>query len=90
VGTLPYLGGLLLLIISLLSTKEAAFDPFVSAARAIAIGTFSQISLNNVMLSVFGMVLWAFIGLSVAARVYYAKQRQYSQQPLPDVYPFNG
>jgi hypothetical protein len=90
VGTLPYLGGLLLLIISLLSTKEAAFDPFVSAARAIAIGTFSQISLNNVMLSVFGMVLWAFIGLSVAARVYYARQRQYSQQPLPDVYPFNG
>ncbi|NDJ16631.1 O-antigen ligase domain-containing protein [Myxacorys almedinensis] len=82
VGTLPYMGGLLLLMISILQSREAAFDPFVSAARAIAIATFSQFSLNNVILSVFGMVLWGFVGLSLAARLYYAKQRQSSHQEL--------
>lgn len=73
-GTLPYLGGLLLLIAALLQSQEARFDPFVSAVRAIAIATFSQISLNNVMLSSFGMVLWSFIGIAMAARQYYAKR----------------
>jgi hypothetical protein len=73
VGTLPYLGGLLLLIGTLLRSPEAAFDPFVSASRAIAIATFSQISLNNAMLQAFGMVLWSFIGLAMAAKTYYTK-----------------
>jgi hypothetical protein len=77
VGTLPYLSGLILLIVSILRSREAAFDPFVSASRAIAIATFSQISLNNVMLQVFGMVLWGFIGLSMAARQYYAQKIVY-------------
>ncbi|MCY7320820.1 MAG: O-antigen ligase domain-containing protein [Phormidesmis sp. CAN_BIN36] len=72
-GLLPYLGGLLLLIASLIQSHEAISDPFMSAARAIAIATFSQIGLNNVMLSSFGMVLWSFIGIAIAARQYYAK-----------------
>mgnify|MGYP000588978305 CR=1 FL=1 len=72
-GLLPYLGGLLLLIVSLIQSHEAMSDPFMSAARAIAIATFSQIGLNNVMLSSFGMVLWSFIGIAIAARQYYAK-----------------
>lgn len=90
VGTLPYVGGLLLLIISLLQSREATFDPVVSAARAIAIATFSQLSLNNVMLSSFGMVLWGFIGLAIAARVYYAQQHQFAQQNLSGrIHPFH-
>ncbi len=91
VGTLPYVGGLLLLIISILQSREATFDPVVSAARAIAIATFSQFSLNNVMLSSFGMVLWGFIGLAIAGRVYYAQQYQSAQQNLSErINPFNG
>ena len=72
-GLLPYLGGLLLLIASLIQSREAMNDPFMSATRAIAIATFAQIGLNNVMLSSFGMVLWGFIGITIAARQYYAK-----------------
>ena len=72
-GLLPYLGGLLLLIASLIQSREAMNDPFMSATRAIAIATFAQIGLNNVMLSSFGMVLWSFIGITIAARQYYAK-----------------
>ncbi len=80
VGTLPYLSGLVLLIVSILRSREAAFDPFVSASRAIALATFSQISLNNVMLQAFGMVLWGFIGLSAASRQYYAQKPAYQPQ----------
>ena len=72
-GLLPYLGGLLLLIASLIQSREVMNDPFMSATRAIAIATFSQIGLNNVTLSSFGMVLWSFIGITIAARQYYAK-----------------
>ncbi len=72
-GLLPYLGGLLLLIASLLQSREVMNDSFMSAARAISIATFAQIGLNNVMLSAFGMVLWSFIGITIAARQYYAK-----------------
>ena len=72
-GLLPYLGGLLLLIVSLIQSHDAVSDSFMSAARAIAIATFSQIGLNNVMLSSFGMVLWSFIGIAIAARQYHSK-----------------
>ena len=72
-GLLPYLGGLLLLIASLIQSREAMHDSFLSAARAIAIATFAQIGFNNVTLSSFGMVLWSFIGVAIAARQYYAK-----------------
>ena len=78
-GLLPYSAGLLLLIASLIQSREAMNDSFMSAARAIAIATFSQIGLNNVMLSSFGMVLWSFIGITIAARQYYAKSALMSE-----------
>jgi hypothetical protein len=73
-GTIPYVAGLALLIFSMMQGKEASSDPFVGACRAIVLATVSQISLNTVMLTPFGMVLWGFIGLASAARVYYAQQ----------------
>lgn len=73
-GTIPYIAGLALLIFSILQGREAAIDPFVGACRAIVLATVSQISLNTVMLTPFGMVLWGFIGLAVAARAYYTHQ----------------
>ncbi|MCU0550639.1 MAG: O-antigen ligase domain-containing protein [Leptolyngbya sp. Prado105] len=74
-GTIPYVAGLGLLIFSMMQGREASIDPFVGACRAIVLATFSQISLNTVMLTPFGMVLWGFIGLASAARVYYAQQQ---------------
>ena len=82
IGTLPYLGGLFLMIVSILRGREAASDPFVSACRAVAIATVAQISLNTVMLSAFGMIMWGFIGLSGAARVYYTQQQQREERPF--------
>jgi hypothetical protein len=70
-GTLFYLSGLVLLTLNLSQKIGPGTDLFVSASRAIALGAFVQIGLNNVMLSVFGMVLWGFLGMILAAQRYY-------------------
>lgn len=74
-GTIFYLSGLILLFFSVFQGSEARFDPFVSAARAISLGVFVQIGLGTVMLELSGVVLWAFLGMSMAARKYYQHQR---------------
>ncbi|MDX2231924.1 MAG: O-antigen ligase family protein [Leptolyngbyaceae cyanobacterium bins.349] len=76
-GTLPYLTGLGLLLLSLIRPMEAGDDPFAAAARAIALGTFAQIGLNESMLGVFGMVLWGFLGMALSAQRYYYWQQRY-------------
>lgn len=75
-GTLPYLSGLLLLLLSLTRKIEGGDDTFAAASRAIAFGTFAQIGLNESMLGVFGMVLWGFLGIALAAQRYYLHQAQ--------------
>ncbi|MFB2938192.1 O-antigen ligase family protein [Aerosakkonemataceae cyanobacterium BLCC-F154] len=74
-GTLPYLGGIILLIFSLLQYGEVRFDSFMSAARAISIGVFAQIGFNGATAGVFGIVFWGFLGIAVAAHKYYSQQK---------------
>ncbi len=69
-GTIPYLIGLVTLLLRTLQPSVGVADPFAAAARAIAIGTFAQMGLNESMLGVFGMVLWSFIGIALAAQKY--------------------
>ena len=78
VGTIPYVGGLFLMFYRLFQGSEARFDSFASAARAIALGIFAQIGLNIVMIGPVGVILWAFLGVGLAASNYYA------HQPRPD------
>lgn len=73
-GTIPYIAGVALLVVNTLQTRQASTDPFVGACRAIVLATLSQISLNTVMLTPFGMVLWGFMGLAAAARLYESQQ----------------
>lgn len=75
VGMIPYLSGLVLLLLKLAQPIESGMDAFVGASRAIVLGAFVQIGLNNVMLGVFGMVLWSFLGIVLAAQRYYWHQR---------------
>jgi hypothetical protein len=75
-GTLPYLGGILLLILSLFQIAEAASDPFIGAARAISLGVFVQIGLGNPTIALSGVVFWGFAGMALAAQRYYRWQRQ--------------
>ena len=76
-GTIPYLTGVFLLFFQLLQSSAASFDPFASAARAIAIGTFvGQIGFNPVTMGEFAMSVWVFIGFGIAAARYYRHKKQ--------------
>lgn len=70
-GALPYLAGLFSLLFSTFQIAAARFDPFVSAARAIASGVAMQLVFGSVMTGVSGVVLWTFLGLAMAAQKYY-------------------
>jgi hypothetical protein len=82
VGTLPYFGGMLLLSYQMLSSPEGRTDPFVGAARAIVISSFSRILANNLNFGVPSVVLWGFLGIGLASAKYYHYQRIYEEYNL--------
>jgi hypothetical protein len=73
-GAIPYLSGLVMILISLFKYNEAYFDSFVSTARAIGLSCFVQLVGNSAMLSVAGMILWGFLAMAMAAHKYYQHQ----------------
>jgi hypothetical protein len=73
-GAIPYIGGLMLILISVSKYNEGRFDSFVSAARAIGISSCAQLIIGSGMLSVSGMILWGFLALAMAAHKYYQHQ----------------
>jgi hypothetical protein len=73
-GAIPYLGGLILLIVNVSRYTEGRFDSFVSAARAIGITSCAQLIISSGMLSVAGMILWGFLAMAMAAHKYYQHQ----------------
>lgn len=85
-GTIPYMGGLTLLLLGITYKLEAT-DPFAASARSIALGTFVQIGLNEAMVGVFGIVLWGFLGLALAAQRYHWHERQQSLQQMDNLPP---
>ncbi|WP_353932247.1 O-antigen ligase domain-containing protein [Okeanomitos corallinicola TIOX110] len=73
-GAIPYVGGLILMLISVSSYTEGKFDSFVSAARAIGISSCAQLIIYSGMLSVSGMIMWGFLAMAMAAHKYYRHQ----------------
>ncbi|MHC5718275.1 MAG: O-antigen ligase domain-containing protein, partial [Nostoc sp.] len=71
-GAIFYMGGLILLIISVSNYREGRFDSFVSAARAIGISSSAQLVIGSGMLSVAGMILWGFLAMAMAGHKYYS------------------
>lgn len=74
-GAIPYLGGIVLIIYTLLQNSELRLDSFASAARAISIGVLVQMPLGNTIVSLAGMVFWCFVAMCLAARNYYQQQK---------------
>jgi hypothetical protein len=72
IGTLPYLGGLLIMLISLPKFVERHFDAVAVAALAISLSVFSQVILGNVFIGINGVFLWGFLGLLICAYRYYS------------------
>jgi len=74
-GTIPYLGGMILLFFSLFRGTEGQSDPFMSASRAISLGVFAQIGLGSSTLALSGVVMWSFAGIALAAQRFYRHQQ---------------
>lgn len=75
-GSLPYVGGLLLLLYNLFQgSKSSSSDPFASTTRAIALGFLPMLAGSNVIVGISGMVFWGFLGLGMAANKYHQHQR---------------
>ncbi|MGL5061833.1 MAG: O-antigen ligase domain-containing protein [Microcoleus sp.] len=74
-GSIPYVGGIILLFYSLFhGCKSSLADPFASATRAIACGFLPMLAGSNVIIGISGMVFWGFLGLGMAANKYHSHQ----------------
>ncbi|MBD2260577.1 O-antigen ligase domain-containing protein [Pseudanabaena sp. FACHB-2040] len=71
IGSLPFLSGIVLMLLKIFQANQLRFDAFGSASRAIALGIFSQIAFNQIFSNVFAFTLWGFLGISMAAANYY-------------------
>jgi hypothetical protein len=74
-GSIPYIGGLLLIFYRLFQGSKPKSDPFASAARAIVVGFLPMLAGSNVIVGISGMVFWVFLGLGMAANKYHQHQR---------------
>lgn len=70
-GTLLYGGGLTWLVFRALGGGPAQRDPFVVTSGGIVVAVLAQLVFANFLLGVTGLVFWSFLGLSLAARLYY-------------------
>lgn len=76
VGVVPYLLGLVLAFHQLLQNSSLRLDPFASAAIAISISSFEQIISNVATTGLIGTILWAFLGIALAASKYHNHQKR--------------
>jgi hypothetical protein len=82
IGTIPYMGGILLMLFSVFTQTESRFDPFVSTARAICVSTLLQIVIATTTIGISGLILWGSFGLIMAAHKYYAREQTIQQHTL--------
>jgi hypothetical protein len=73
IGAIPYIGGLVLMLITVSNYTEGRFDSFLSAARAIGISSCAQLIIYSGMLSIAGMIMWGFLAMAMAGHKYYSR-----------------
>ena len=71
-GAIPYLGGLLMLVMNQFQGAEHQIDRFCAASRSITMSYLASLVLGPFTTGIAGLCLWSFLGLSVAARKYYS------------------
>ncbi len=71
IGGIPYLGTLLVLMFQVIKTQSAVNDSFAKASESIALGMLTQLGFGPNSLGLPGMLLWGFLGISLAAKQYH-------------------
>lgn len=74
-GTIFYISGLILLLVSLFQGSVYRLDPFLNATLAISVSSIAQVPFSMPFLGEEGTILWGFLGISMAAKKYYYHQR---------------
>ncbi|MDJ0574094.1 MAG: O-antigen ligase family protein [Xenococcaceae cyanobacterium MO_234.B1] len=80
IGTIFYVGGMLLLILNLFYQSASRNDAFATAMRGVIITIVARLPLNSPLKGVQGIIFWGFLGLGVAAHRYYQHQKMLSLQ----------
>ncbi|PZO45073.1 MAG: glucose-6-phosphate isomerase [Pseudanabaena frigida] len=70
IGAIPYVGGLIVLIISIFRTSTKTKDIFDSIIRAIVLQSIFYLFAGPSMKGATGMLLWPFIAMALAGRKY--------------------
>jgi len=73
IGAIPYISGLILMLVTVSNYTEGRFDSFLSAARAIGISSCAQLIIYSGMLSIAGMIMWGFLAMAMAGHKYYSR-----------------
>jgi O-Antigen ligase len=70
-GSIPFLGGLVLIFLSLFQNYKGKSDPFLAVARAIACSVLVLVPSGNMFPALPGIVLWAFASIVLAGHRFY-------------------
>lgn len=74
-GTVPYLGSIILMSFTLFGSTESRRDPFLGITRAILASILARILVNNIAFGVSSVVLWGFFGIGMAGLKYHQHHR---------------
>jgi hypothetical protein len=77
-GAIPYFLGLGLMMSKVLQSSVGRTDAFMNAARGISLSFFAQLIFGNSISGFSGILLWSFLGVSLAADRYH----RYVSQPV--------
>jgi hypothetical protein len=70
-GAIPYFLGLGLMMYKVLGSAVGRLDSFMNAARGISLSFFAQLIFGNSITGFSGILLWSFLGVSMAADRYH-------------------
>lgn len=75
-GTLLYLGGLIWMLVSVITLKKTETDQFAVIAVAIALAYMATMVFHNQLKGLSGVTVWSFLAIALAAQRYYARAKQ--------------
>lgn len=70
-GAIPYFLGLCLMMFKVLQSSIGRSDAFMNASRGISLSFFAQLIFGNSISGFSGILLWSFLGVSLAADKYH-------------------
>ena len=68
-----------------MNSVHAQRDTFINASRSISLSLLLQLIFANALLGVGGMLIWTFLGISLAGDRYHQYHQVESQQQLLDL-----